>query len=259
MRKLLFGFAAAAALGLGAAHAADETSLMDEHWSSEGPTGTYDRGELQRGFQIYKEVCSACHPVTHLHYRDLGPAGPGGGIGFSDEEVKALAAQAEVTDGPNDQGEMFQRPGRPSDPIARPFPNEKAARASNNGALPPDLSLITKAREGGSRYVFSILNGYAPPPPEVKMAPAMNYNKYFTAGGHQIAMPQPLTDGAVTYADGTPNNLRQEAHDVAAFLTWAAEPTLEVRHRIGVKVFFFLLITTIVFYFAKRRIWARVH
>jgi ubiquinol-cytochrome c reductase cytochrome c1 subunit len=259
MRKFALALAGAAVFAIGIAQAAEEPApaLPRVTWPHDGIFGTFDRASLQRGFQIYKEVCSNCHLVQHLHYRDLGPAGPGGGIGFTEEEVKALAEQAQVTDGPNDQGEMFQRPGRPSDPIARPFPNEQAARAANNGALPPDLSLITKAREGGARYVFALLNGYTDPPPDVKMGTGMYYNLYFP--GHQIAMPPPLSDGQVTFSDGTPNNLKQEAYDVAAFLTWAAEPTLETRHRMGTKVFLFLLIATALFYVVKRKIWADVH
>jgi ubiquinol-cytochrome c reductase cytochrome c1 subunit len=257
MRKFALALAGAAALTIGAAQAADEPALPKEAWPTDGVFGTFDRASVQRGFQIYKEVCSTCHAVQHLHYRDLGPSGPGGGIGFSDDEVKALAEQAQITDGPNDQGEMFQRPGRPYDPIARPFPNDQAARNANNGALPPDLSLITKARENGPRYVFALLQGYSNPPADVKMGQGMNYNTYFP--GHQIAMPQPLSDGQVTFSDGTPNNLKQEAHDVAAFLTWAAEPTLEVRHRMGAKVFLFLLVLTGLFWIVKRRVWADVH
>jgi ubiquinol-cytochrome c reductase cytochrome c1 subunit len=223
-----------------------------QQWAFEGVFGTYDRASLQRGFQVYKEVCSACHAVKELYYRDLAA------LGFSEEEVKALAAQVQVTDAqPNDQGEMVQRPGRPSDPIARPFPNDQAARAANNGALPPDLALITKAREGGADYVFGILNGYAPPPADIKMGEGMNYNLYFP--GHQIAMPPPLNEGAVTFADGTPASVKQMAHDVVSFLSWAAEPTLEQRKRTGVKVMIFLLICAGVFYAVKRKIWADLH
>ena len=249
MRKL--ALAAAAALSLGTASAADEAKLPEEHWSFDGVFGTYDRAALQRGFQVYKEVCSACHAVKELYYRDLAA------LGFSDEEVKALAAQAQVTDGPNDQGEMFQRPGRPSDPIARPFLNDNAARAANNGALPPDLALITKAREGGPDYVFALLTGYAPAPADVKLGPNMNYNLYFP--GHQIAMPPPLNDGAVTFADNTPSTVKQMAHDVTNFLSWAAEPSLEQRHRTGVKVMAFLLVCAGLFYAVKRKVWADVH
>lgn len=251
MRRIVLALAGAAALTIGVAQAADEMPLPDEHWSFEGIFGTYDRAELQRGFQVYHDVCSACHPVTHLSYRNLAD------LGFSDDEVKAIAAEAKVTDGPNDAGEMFERPGRPSDPIVRPFPNDKAARAANNGALPPDLSLITKAREGGPQYVFAILTGYRDPPANMKIAPGMHYNLAFP--GHQIAMPQPLSDDSVQYSDGTKATSKQEAHDVVAFLSWAAEPTLEERKRTGFKVLIFLLVATGVFYSVKRRIWASIH
>jgi ubiquinol-cytochrome c reductase cytochrome c1 subunit len=233
---------------------AEEEAKTPPHqqWSFEGVFGTYDRAALQRGFQVYKEVCSACHPVKHLYFRDLEE------FGYSEDQVKGIAAQVQVTDGPNDQGEMFQRPARPSDKIPGPFPNDQAARAANNGALPPDLSLITKAREGGPDYVYAILNGYKDPPPGFKMNPNMYYNEYFP--GHQIAMPPPLTQpDQVKYADGTQASVPQMAHDVVNFLSWAAEPNLDERHRIGFKVILFLLITTGVFYAAKRKIWARVH
>jgi ubiquinol-cytochrome c reductase cytochrome c1 subunit len=250
MRKL--ALVAAAALSIGTASAAEDAKLPSEHWSFDGIFGTYDRAALQRGFQVYKEVCSACHAVKELYYRDLTD------IGFSTEEVKALAAQVQVTDAqPNDQGEMVQRPGRPSDPIAQPFANDQAARAANNGALPPDLALITKAREGGANYVYGILTGYSQAPADVKMGEGMNYNIHFP--GHQIAMPPPLSDGAVTYADNTQATAPQMAHDVVTFLSWAAEPTLETRKRTGIKVMLFLLIATGVFYGVKRKIWADLH
>jgi ubiquinol-cytochrome c reductase cytochrome c1 subunit len=252
MRKLALAFGAAAllGLGLGTATAADEPKLPSEHWSFDGIFGTYDRAELQRGFQVYKEVCSVCHALKELYYRDLEA------LAFSAEEVKALAAQAQVND-LNDQGETVQRPGRPSDPIARPFPNDLAARAANNGALPPDLALITKAREGGPDYIFGLLNGYAPPPADIKMGEGMNYNLFFP--GHQIAMPPPLVDGSVTFADNTPSTVKQEAHDIVAFLSWAAEPTLETRKKTGLKVMIFLLVCVGVFYAVKRKIWADLH
>src|SRR6266851_3933794 len=205
MHKLAFvPLGLSVTLGLATAAFAEEAKLPSERWSFDGVFGTYDRAALQRGFQVYKEVCSACHAVKELYYRDLTA------LGFSEEEVKALAAQVQVTDAePNDQGEMVQRPGRPSDPIVRPFANDKAARAANNGALPPDLALITKAREGGPDYIFGLLTGYAPPP---------------------------ANEGAVTFADNTPATAKQMAHDVVTFLSWAAEPNLEERHRTGVKV-----------------------
>ena len=232
--------------------AADETPpLPHQQWSFDGVFGTYDRASAQRGFQVYKEVCSACHPVKHLYFRDLAD------LGYNEDEVKAIASTYEVTDGPNDQGQMYQRPARPSDPIPGPFPNDLAARAANNGALPPDLSMIVKAREGGPDYIFGLLTGYKDPPAGFNLLPGMYYNEYFP--GHQIAMPPPLSDNAVTFADGTSATVPQMAHDVVTFLTWAAEPNLEPRHRTGFKVMLFLVVAAGVFYAAKRKIWATVH
>jgi ubiquinol-cytochrome c reductase cytochrome c1 subunit len=232
--------------------AAQETPpLPHQEWSFDGVFGTYDLASAQRGFQVYKEVCSACHPVKHLYFRDLAA------IGYNADEIKAIAATYQVTDGPNDQGQMYQRPGRPSDPIPGPFPNDQAARAANNGALPPDQSLIVKARHDGPDYVYGILTGYKEPPAGFKLLDGMNYNEYFP--GHQIAMPPPLSDNAVTFADGTAATVPQMAHDVVTFLTWASEPNLDDRHRTGFKVIGFLVVAAIVFYAAKRKIWAPVH
>jgi ubiquinol-cytochrome c reductase cytochrome c1 subunit len=222
-----------------------------QQWPFEGVFGTYDRAALQRGFQVYKEVCSVCHPVKHLYYRDLEE------LGYSEDQVKGIAAQSQISDGPNDQGEMFQRPARPPDPIPGPFPNDQTARVANNGALPPDLSLITKAREGGSDYVYAILTGFKDAPAGFKMNKNMYYDEYFA--GHQIAMPPPLSPDQVKFADGSPSTVPQMAHDVVSFLSWAAEPTLDERHRMGFKVFLFLIVATGVFYAAKRKIWSRVH
>jgi len=233
------------------AGAADEPPLPRQEWSFDGVFGTYDRASLQRGFQVYKEVCSACHPVTHLNFRNLTQ------IGYTEDQVKAIAATYQITDGPNDEGQMFQRPGRPSDPIPGPFPNDQAARAANNGALPPDQSLIVKARPGGPNYVYAILTGYKEAPAGFKLQEGMNYNEFFP--GHQIAMPPPLSDNAVTFADGTPATVQQMAHDVTSFLTWAAEPNLDDRHRTGFKVVLFLIVAAGVFYAAKRKIWAPIH
>jgi len=256
MRQPVLGLLFAVLLGCafcGIARAQEEAPAPPhQQWSFEGVFGTYDRAEMQRGFQVYKEVCSACHPVKHLYYRDLEE------LGYTEHQVKGIAAQTQVTDDPNDQGEMFQRPARPSDRIPGPFPNDQAARAANNGALPPDLSLIAKAREGGPDYVYAILTGYKDPPAGVKLNPNMYYNEYFA--GHQIAMPPPLTQAEqIKYADGTSATVPQMAHDVVSFLSWAAEPNLDERHRIGFKVILFLIIATGVFYAAKRKIWARVH
>jgi ubiquinol-cytochrome c reductase cytochrome c1 subunit len=258
MSRFALALAAGAALltvgaaGVACAQEAEVPSPPHQQWSFEGVFGTYDQAALQRGFQVYKEVCSACHPVKHLFYRDLTD------IGYTDDQVKGFAAQSQVTDGPNDQGEMYQRPGRPSDPIVGPFPNDQAARAANNGALPPDLSLIVKARDGGPDYVDAILTGFKDAPGGFAMQSNMNYNVYFP--GHQIAMPPPLTtDGQVTYADGTKATIPQMAHDAVTFLAWASEPNLDERHRMGAKVILFLIVAAGVFYAAKRRIWAALH
>ena len=235
-----------------AVRAADENPpLPHQQWSFDGVFGTYDRPAMQRGFQVYKQVCSACHPVNHLRFGDLAA------LGYTPSELKVVAATDQVTDGPNDQGQMYQRPGRPSDPIPGPFPNDQAARAANGGALPPDLSLIVNAREGGADYVFAILNGFKPPPAGFQVPPGRYYNEYFP--GHLIAMPPPLSDSVVTYADGTKATVPQMAHDVATFLAWASQPSLEIRHRTGARVFLFLIVAVGVFYAAKRKIWAVVH
>jgi cytochrome c1 len=236
-------------------------------WSFEGPFGTYDRGALQRGFQIYQSVCANCHSLNLVTYDDLGPDGPGGGIGYSEDQVKGIAGEKEVTDGPNDQGEMFQRPARASDHFVPPFPNDNANRAAHNGALPPDLSLIVKERAAGlgalpwsasgADYVYDILTGFKDAPANDKLPDNSYYNVYFP--GHHIAMPPPLSDDVVTYGDGTKATTAQEAHDVVTFLTWAAEPSMEDRKRNGAKVLIFLVVLTGLLYAAKRKIWADVH
>ena len=254
-----FGFAAlfavlilcGATVGAAQAEEAGTPPLPNEQWSFSGVFGTYNRAALQRGFQVYKEVCSACHPVKHLYFRNLTQ------LGYTEDQVKGIAAQYQVTDGPNDQGNMFKRPARPSDHIPGPFPNDEAARAANNGGLPPDLSLIVNAREGGADYVYAILTGFRQAPAGFHVTPGTYYNEYFP--GHQIKMPPPLTPNQVKFADGTPATVPQMAHDVAAFLTWASKPNLEAQHRIGFKVMLFLIIAAGVFYAAKRRIWSRVH
>jgi ubiquinol-cytochrome c reductase cytochrome c1 subunit len=251
-QALLIALAIGVGLG-GAARALEEApEPPHQQWPFEGVFGTYDSAASQRGFQVYKEVCSACHAVKHLAFRNLEE------IGYTEDQVKGIAAQYQVTDGPNDEGQMFQRPARPSDPIPGPFPNDQAARAANNGALPPDLSLITKAREGGPDYVYAILNGFKDAPPGFKLLEGTYYNQYFT--GHQIKMPPPLTQtDQLKYADGTQATVPQMSHDVVSFLSWAAEPNLNDRHRIGFKVILFLIIATGVFYAAKRKIWSRIH
>jgi ubiquinol-cytochrome c reductase cytochrome c1 subunit len=250
MKKTGLALLAASALALCAngALASEGEHLKLTNWSFNGPFGTYNRAELQRGFQVYKEVCSACHSLKRIAFRDLGA------LGFNVAEVKALAAGYQVTDGPNKDGEMFQRAAKPSDHIPGPFANEQAARVANGGALPPDLSLLAKSRHNGPDYIHGVLTGFAEPPAGFVMNTGMNYNKAFP--GNQIAMPPPLSDDQVTYADGTKASVDQMAHDVSAFLMWAAEPKLEDRHAMGFKVMIFMGLFTVLLYFVKRKVWA---
>ena len=227
-----------------------DIQLKEVKWPFDGAFGTVDRQAAQRGYQVYKDVCAGCHALEYISYRNLQE------IGFSEEEVKAIASDATVIDGPNDDGEMFERAGRPSDRFKKPFPNEKAARAANGGAYPPNLSLITKARPDGANYLYSLLTGYEEAPHDMKMGEGMNYNKYFP--GHQIAMAQPLSDGQIEYMDGTNASLEQMSKDVTIFLQWAAEPEMEQRKRMGIKVFAYLIIFTLLFYMAKKIIWRDV-
>lgn len=229
----------------------DAIVLPKQDWSFKGPMGTFDRGAAQRGFQVYKEVCAACHSMNQMHYRNLAE------IGFSEEQIKAIAAERQVKDGPNDEGEMFERPGRPSDKFVAPFANVQAARAANNGAAPPDLSLMVKARAGGADYVYALLTGYEQAPAHVTVNPGMYYNKYFP--GHQIAMAPPLaSDGQVGYTDGTNATVAQMAYDVATFMAWTAEPELEERHRTGLRVMIFLAFMAGLFYLSKAKLWRNV-
>ena len=232
------------------ARAEEGPELPSVHWSFSGVFGTYDRAAAQRGFQIYNEVCSNCHSLKQAYYRDLT------GIGLSVQQVKDVAASKRVPSLTED-GQPSERPALPSDHFRSPFPNELAARAANGGGLPPDLSVIVKAREGGPDYVYAILTGFVDAPAGFKLMPGLNYNNYFA--GHQIAMPQPLRDGTVTYTDGTNNSLDQEAHDVVTFLSFIANPELEERHRMGIKVVLFLLFLTGLSYAVKRKVWANIH
>lgn len=219
-------------------------------WPFEGIFGTFDRQAAQRGAQVYLEVCSTCHSNHNLYYRNLKD------IGFSEAEIKQLAQKYTVKDGPNAEGEMFDRPALPSDRFVSPYPNEEAARAANNGAYPVDLSLIIKARQDGPNYVFSLLSGYQEAPANVKLMPGLYYNPYFEGG--QIAMPPPLTEGQVTFSDGTSATVEQMAKDVVVFLQWAAEPEMEHRKSMGLKVMIFLLVFTVFFYMAKKKIWKNI-
>jgi ubiquinol-cytochrome c reductase cytochrome c1 subunit len=235
---LLLGFAACLA---SPAWAAEEAKLKDGHFPFRGIFGTFERGALQRGFQVYDEVCASCHALSLLSYRNLAD------LGFSPEEVKALAAAKQVSVNGTD------RPATPADHFALPNPAIAAAFA----AKPPDLSVITKAREGGADYVYSLLQGYTNPPQGVQLLPGIFYNEYFP--GHQISMPPPLQPDRVQYADGTSATLEQEAHDIASFLAWASEPELERRHRLGIEAMLFMIILTGMLYAVKRRIWSDVH
>lgn len=244
-------FAAALFFATGAfASSSDQHHPKEMLWSFDGITGKVDKRSAQRGFQVYKEVCSGCHSLRLLSYRNLES------LGFSEAEVKAIAAGASVKDGPNDAGDMFDRPGRPSDKFVSPFANDNAARASNGGALPPDLSLLVKARPNGANYLYSILTGFENPPADFHLGTGMNYNPYFP--GKQIAMAKPLNDDQVTYQDGTTATVDQMSRDVVNFLQWAAEPEMEQRKTMGIKVLIYLGVFTVLFYLAKKRIWSRL-
>src|SRR6201996_4302851 len=271
------GIALAFALGLSLAGAATVASAQEAdapprlHWSFSGPFGTYDPAQLQRGFKIYREVCSNCHSLKLLAFRNL--ADPGGPE-FTEAQAATIAGTFQVTDGPNDQGQMFQRPGKISDNFPPPFANDQAARAALGGKLPPDMSDLAKARgyewgfpwfivdaftmyqEDGPDYIHAILNGYTDAPAGFVLPPGGQYNKYLP--GHAIGMPKPLSDGQVEYTDGTPATVDQYGKDVAAFLVWAAEPTLDARHRLGFQVMIFLIVFAGLLYFTKKRVWHAV-
>jgi ubiquinol-cytochrome c reductase cytochrome b/c1 subunit len=256
---------------LGVQGASAQDAPPRQSWSFSGPFGIYDQAQLQRGFKIYREVCSTCHSLKLLAFRNLAdPGGPG----FTDAQATAIAATFQVTDGPNDQGEMFQRPGTLADYFPPPFPNDNAARAALGGKLPPDMSVLAKARgydwgfpwfildafrmyqEDGPDYIHAILNGYEKPPAGFALPPGGQYNKYFPGGA--IGMPKPLSDGQVEYTDGTPTTVDQYGKDVAAFLMWAAEPKLDERKRLGFQVMLFLIVFAGLLYFTKKKVWQDV-
>ncbi len=259
MKKLIFTLALIPTLAFasGGGHdSADPLTTSAAHpkqmkWEFDGFFGRFDRGSAQRGYQVYKEICSACHGLKLVAYRNLQE------IGFSEEEVKQIAAEASVTDGPNDEGEMFERPGLPSDRFVGPYANEQAARAANGGALPPDLSLIVKARHDGANYVYSLINGFMDAPEGFHMSEGKYYNPYFE--GRQISMPAPITDdGQVTYTDGTVATKEQMAIDVVNFLQFAAEPETESRKKMGVRTMIFLAILFLILLAAKKAVWSKL-
>ena len=233
--------------------AAEKTELLKTDWSFNGLFGKFDRGSLQRGYQVYSEVCASCHSMKYLSYRNLSEKG---GPEFSIEQAKAIAASFEITDGPNADGEMFERPGKLSDKFLMPYANEKEAQAANGGAYPPDMSVLAKARSGGADYLYSVLLGYEEPPSGITLDDGVYYNKYIY--GNNIKMAKPLDDDLVEYSDGTIASEEQLAKDVVTFLVWAAEPHLETRHRMGFKVIVYLIILTILVYFSMKKIWSRI-
>ena len=243
---LLFGILSSPAVGAGG-----DVTLKTRDWSFSGPFGTFDKAAMQRGFQVYNEVCAGCHSMKLIAFRNFAD------LGYNEAEIKALAAQYEVQDGPNDDGEMFMRPAIPADRMPAPYANDNAARAGNNGALPPDLSLIAKARPNGPDYLYSLLSSYDDAPNGEEVPDGMYYNAAYP--GHLIAMPQPLYGDDVEYSDGAATSIEAVSADLTQFLMWAAEPKMEVRKRIGVAAVFFLSIFVIFSYLAKRRIWADVH
>lgn len=273
MNSFIKGLAAIGiALGTATASHAAEYPLIkpvEQSWSFAGPFGTYDRGELQRGLKVYRETCAACHGLDRVAFRTLED------LGYSDGQVRALAAEFEIEDGPDSFGEMFMRPGIPADYFPDAYPNPEAAAAANNGAAPPDLSLINKARavergfptfvfdiftqyaESGPDYVYNLLVGYEDPPEGYNLQPGTYYNPHFLAGT-ALAMPPPLADGMVSYDDGAPETMEQYAHDVTAFLMWTAEPHLEQRKRMGFTVMIFLILFAGLVYLTKRKVWARI-
>ena len=228
-------------------------NYVKTNWSFKGIFGTFDRASLQRGYQVYQEVCSGCHSAQHLSYRNLSEKG---GPEFSVEEAKAIAAQFEVEDGPNSDGEMFTRLGRLSDKFVKPYPNVEASTAANGGAYPPDMSVLAKARKGGADYIYSLLLGYEEAPTGFELDEGVYYNKYMS--GNRIKMLAPLSDGLVEYSDGTQSTTAQMAKDVTTFLVWAAEPHLESQHRMGFKVIIYLIILLTLVYMSKQKVWSRI-
>ena len=243
---LLSGFALSS-------YSAEKVEYLKTDWSFKGLFGKFDRGALQRGYQVYTEVCSSCHSMKYVSYRNLAePGGPE----FTENQVKAIAANFEVMDGPNSDGEMFTRPAKLSDKFVMPYENVKAAQAANGGAYPPDMSVLAKARSGGVDYIYSLLLGYEDPPSGVVLDDGVYYNKYMY--GNNIKMAEPLSDDLVEYSDGTIASKEQMAKDVTTFLMWAAEPHLEARHKMGFKAILYLIILTILVYFSMKKIWSRI-
>lgn len=272
MKRFITALAALAALSAPALSAEGEVHAPEEHtWSWEGPFGSFDDAELQRGFLVYQQVCASCHGLDQMSFRNLGQRGgpfetitdPATGEEMTWDNpndnpiVMAIAAEYMIMDGPDDAGDMFERPGVPADRFPNPFANPQQAAASNGGAIPPDLSVIVRARAGGAEYIRSLLIGYSDEiPHDVTLLPGQHYNEYFPGG--VLAMAAPLSEGIVSYPDGSPETVEQYAHDVTAFLAWTAEPHMESRKRMGLAVMIFLLIFSILLWMAYRQVWANV-
>ena len=253
--KLTFLFVIISSLILSRANAAGEQQEpLKVDWSFKSFFGKFDRASLQRGYQVYTEVCASCHSLKHLSYRNLAEKG---GPEFTELEAKAIASNFEVTDGPNSDGEMFERPAKLSDKFVMPYANVQEAIAANGGAYPPDMSVLVKARGGGANYIYSVLMGYDEPPAGMELDDGVYYNKYMI--GNKIKMPNNLSDGLVEYADGTEATVDQMAKDVTTFLSWAAEPELESRHKTGVKVILYLVLLSILVFLSMKKIWSRVN
>ena len=251
--KLLFFLTLLINFNNAKAIAESSSELLKVDWSFKSFIGKFDRASLQRGYQVYNEVCSSCHSVKYLSYRNLVERG---GPEFSEEEAKAIASNFEVTDGPNSTGEMFTRPARLSDKFVMPYANKEEAKSTNGGAYPPDMSVLVKARKNGANYIYSLLLGYEDPPVGVKIEDGVYYNKYMY--GNKIKMSAPLSDGLIEYSDGTKATTEQMAKDVVSFLMWAAEPHLEQRHKFGFRVIIYLIIISVLVYFVMKKIWLRI-
>ena len=251
--KLIFLFLIISSFFIPKAMSESKEELLKQDWSFKSFFGKFDRASLQRGYQVYTEVCASCHSMKYLSYRNLAEKG---GPEFSVEQAKAIAANFEVIDGPNSDGEMFTRPARLSDKFVSPYANDEEAKASNGGAYPPDMSVLVKARSGGADYIYSVLLGYVDPPSDINLDDGVYYNKYMY--GNKIKMPKVLEDGLVEYNDGTEANEEQMAKDVVTFLSWSAEPHLEARHKIGFKAIIYLIIITLLAYLSMKKIWSRI-
>ena len=251
--KLIFLFLIISSFFIPKAMSESKEELLKQDWSFKSFFGKFDRASLQRGYQVYTEVCASCHSMKYLSYRNLAEKG---GPEFSVEQAKAIAANFEVIDGANSDGEMFTRPARLSDKFVPPYANDEEAKASNGGAYPPDMSVLVKARKGGADYVYSLLLGFDDPPVGMELDDGVYYNKYMY--GNKIKMSNQLSDGLVEYSDGTNASVEQMAKDVTTFLMWTAEPHLETRHKMGFKAIVYLIILTVLVYFSMKRIWSRI-